>query len=581
MTYLLTYFHRENLINCKSLERLTIDFEDYYEDSFSILRNFRIASMLGSFSNLKELDIKCDYMEVGIEGFYLDFIDAFTINGFRGLVNLNIQIGMNQVSENMIFNLIEAISKHCLLLKNLILPFEIIKRRKAIVQAAIFGNTWPNLKSIPQHLLQLQSLGGNEVMRYAILDGLSAGSLQFPQLDTLVLRECASIDVARAGLVLPEDMSHIKHLTIIGRALRNPFLMMSENNNTRFSGLEVLDLSGLEFPDCPRISPEVIPHAEFMLLKTEFDDRTRHCKRKLISSIPSAQLQSLKLGLTSFTSDGDSIVGGLDEILKQLKSLEIIGRNPMSWYESQEAFCEQTVPFQLQNGLHQLRDGGELKFFHEDSYDEDPSDDFLQEEDNVTCIQYCLALLQKEYLRNNLLHLKVGRLLEIDWSFIIDYGGIEEVNHVLKELYDDEDDGDNESDDDDKNEDEDDDENKIKKKIFSRTAEVWAKTLSYYKRLKHFEMRNFDITEAGVIEMIDKIALDPPPKLSTVIVRGERNGRNQISQMSRRQQKTIDCWIKPKRIIPIAPLDIVYINDETSLKETLATLNIKRWGLRE
>lgn len=567
------------------MERLTINFEDYYEDSFSILRNFRIASMLGSFSNLKELDIKCDYMEVGSDGFYLDFIDAFTINGFRGLVNLNIQIGINQVSENMIFNLIEAISKHCLLLKSLILPFEIIKRRKATVQAAIFGNTWPNLKSIPQHLLQLQSLEGNQAMRYAILDGLSAGSLQFPQLDTLVLRECASVDVARAGLVLPEDMSHIKHLTIIGRALRNPFLM-SENNNTRFNGLVTLNLSGLEFPECPRNNtPEVIPHAEFMLLQTEFDDRTRHCKRKLISSIPSAQLQSLKLGLTSFslTLDGDSIVGGLDEILKQLKSLEIIGRNPMSWYESKEAFCEQSVPFQLQNGLHQLRDGGELKFFQEDSYDdEDPSDEFLQEEDNFTCIQYCLALLQKECLRNNLLHLKVGRFLEIDWSDIIDYGGIEEVNHILKELYDDEDDDDNESDDDDKDEDEDDDENKIKKKIFSRTAEVWAKTLSYYKRLKHFEMRNFDITETGVINMIDKIALDPPPKLSTVILRGgERNGRNQISQMSRRKQKTIDCWIKPKRIIPIAPLDIVYINDETSLKETLTTLNIKRWGLRE
>jgi len=541
--------------------------------------------MLGSFSNLKELDIKCEYMEVGSEGFYLDFIDAFNINGFRGLVNLNIQIGMNQVSENMIFNLIEAISKHCLLLKNLILPFEIIKRRKAIVQAAIFGNTWPNLKSIPQHLLQLQSLGGNQAMRYAILDGLSAGSLQFPQLDTLVLRECASVDVARAGLVLPEDMSHIKHLTIIGRALRNPFLMSENNTPTRFSGLETLDLSGLEFPECPRNNtPEVIPLAEFEVLKTEFDNRTRQCKRKLISSIPSAQLQSLKLGLTSFTCDGDSIVGGLDEILQQLKTLEIIGRNPMSWYESKEAFCEQSAPFQLQNWLHQLRDGGELKFcslHDEHSYNEDSSDDFLEEEDNVTCIQYCLALLQRDYLRNNLLHLKVGRLLEIDWSCVIEYGGIEEVNHLLKELYDDEDDDDIESDDDDKDEDEDDDENKIKKKIFSRTAEVWAKTLSYYKRLKHFEMRNLDIMEAGLIDMIEKIALDPPPKLSTIIVRGAHNGRNQISQISRRQQKTIDSWLKPKRVIPIAPLDIVYINDETLLKETLATLNVKRWGLQE
>ena len=537
--------------------------------------------MLGSFSNLKELDIKCDFMEVGSEGFYLDFIDAFTINGFRGLVNLNIQIGMNQISENMIFNLIDTISKHCLLLENLILPYKIIKRRKSIVQAAIFGTTWPNLKTIPQHLLQLQSFG-HEALRYAILDGLSVGSLQFPQLDTLVFRECASVDVARAGLVLPEDMSHIKHLTIIGRALRNPFLMSENNTPTRFSGLETLDLSGLEFPECPlNNTPEVIPTAEFTLLKTEFDNRTRHCKRKLISSIPSVQLQSLKLGLTSFTcdGDGDSIVGGLDEILKQLKSLEIIGRNPMSWYESKEAFCEQSALFQLQNGLHQLRDGGELKFFHEHSYDEDPSDDFLEEEDNVTCIQRCLALLQKEYLRNNLLHLKVGRWLEIDWSFIIDNGGIFEVNDMLKMLYDDEDDDDNDSDDDDK--DEDDDENKIKKKIFSRTAEVWAKTLSYYKRLKHFEMRNFDIMEGGVIDLIEKIALDPPLKLSTIIVRGDRNGRNQISQISRRQQKTIDCWIKPKRIIPIVPLDIVYINDETSLKETLTTLNIKRWGLRE
>ena len=526
--------------------------------------------MLGTFSNLKELEITFDG-DYGIgtasEACYPDFIDAFTTNGFKNLVNLKIAIDSNSVSATVIYTLIDAISKHSLLLEYLDLPYEIIKRRIAIVQAAIFGNTWPSLKFIPQHLLQLQPFG-SLAMRYAILDGLSPESLQFPKLDTLIFRECASVEVARDGLILPEDMSQIKHLTIIGRALRNPFLN-ADNNTTKFSNLETLDISGLEYPDCPVLP--VVPMDVFLPLKTEFDNRTKICKEKFISAIPS--VQSLKLGLTSISFDMT-----LDKIFEQLKTLEIIGRNPLSWYNAKEAFCEQSAAFDLQNAQQQIRDGGELRFsfFHEHSDELDSSDENL-EEDTLECIQNSVALLQNKDLRKNLVHLKVGNWLAYDWSYIIE-DGIAEVNEMLDEMYDD-----YHEEDDDNDNDEDEDEVSITMKILNRTSNVWASILSEYKRLKHFEIRNFDdVIEAEcIIDMIRKISVNPPPNLSSIIVRGEQEGKNLLKRISLlRQQKTIENWLPllSNRLIPVKPLKIVYTIDETSLTETLTTFNIKRWG---
>ena len=528
--------------------------------------------MLGTFSNLKELDIICD--EVSNEAFYLDFTDAFITNGFKNLISLKVNISLNNISDDMIFNFIDAVSEHSLLLEYLSLPFSIMKRKRATVQAAFFGNTWPNLRFIPQHLLQLQVFG-NPAMRYAILDGLSPGSLQFLKLDTLLFRECVSVEGARAGLILPQDMSQIKHLTIIGRALRNPFLN-ADNKLHTFSGLETLDISGLEFPKCPDNIPP-IPIEEFQPLQTEFNNRTKFCKEKLISAVSSAQLQSLKLGFTSIDIE-------LGKIIEPLKSLEIIGRNPISWYESNEALCEQNVAFKLNNGLQKLRDGGELWFSQlQDSFETDPTDESLEEDDKLVCIEICATFLQNNiYLKKNLEHLKISvSWLAIDWDYII-WGGIDEVNEVLMQLYDlvyEDEDGKEEDD-----KDEEEDEAIIKMKISNRVSEFWMNTLSHYKKLQHFELKNFDDTiEADSFNnLIQKVAFNPPPNLSSLIVSGEHGGRNLLNQiLLRRKQKTIENWLKPNRVIPVKPLKIVYTSNETSLTETLVKLDIKRWGLRE
>lgn len=125
------------------MEYLNIDLDDLFGGE-TILRNFRVAAMIGSFSNLIELNI--GFLDANSNLFFDDIIDAIKTDGFQHLVKFTSTISLNNLNEHLIFSFIESISKHCLHLQYLILPFSCVKRKKSIVQAAFFGKIWPSLK---------------------------------------------------------------------------------------------------------------------------------------------------------------------------------------------------------------------------------------------------------------------------------------------------------------------------------------------------------------------------------------------------------------------------------------------------
>lgn len=299
---------RKNLLQSKSLEFLSLDLarvkdridshykslsEDHY---YNILRDFQFAMSFGVFTKLKELVItflpyKFSEIDATImrTSFVNDFVYTLKSNGFSQLQKLEFVFQLYLLSDKTIQILIDSISRHCLLLEYLRLPLKDIGAKKLQVQTAIFQNNWPKLRMIDQHFLQVDE-EDNHVLRNIILNALS--SQKFPSLDRLVFRECSTNEIARVSLVLPESMDQIKHLTIIGRALRNPLLNSNtDKNRTKFCGLVELDISSLEFSSSPYYGGQNINNNNSL-----FTERTELCHKKLCSSISLSKIKTLKLG---------------------------------------------------------------------------------------------------------------------------------------------------------------------------------------------------------------------------------------------------------------------------------------------
>lgn len=552
--------------------------------SETILRNFRIAAMIGSFSNLIELNI--GFSDANSNLFFDDIIDAIKINGFQHLVKFTSNISLNNLNEHLIFSFIDSISKHCLHLQYLILPFSCVKRKKGVVQAAFFGNSWPSLKTIPQYLLQVPTLlNGYSAIRYAILESIGRGSAQFPSLKELFFIECSSTSIALQGLCLARDMSHIKELCIAGRALRNPFLNVNLNES-RFSGVEILDISALEFPKCPANVPlpvHAIPlmhdNLEYEELKSVYETNTKNCKKILLSTISNAPIESLKLGLPSISSDIVDLLSAKGH-LKLLKKLEIIGRNSNNWYHENEIFCEQTLPFVIPNSIQQLRDGGRILFgsYFEGSCHHD-EEEYLFGDDVTNCIRYSLDLLQNSFLRANLKCLVLGGWLEMEAENILD------LNEIFRDYSDEENDDNNDDEKDEK--DEEDEEDKENKEDEEDEEDIddeiifkeWAQTFRYLKNLDTLDLKLEDSYTANTI--IERIIEQPPQRLTTIRVHASNETRASLYLLlsPKKRQRTIDHWFPLKRAVPIVPLKLVYVSDANPLlADTIIKFDIKRFS---
>ena len=132
------YYYRENLIQCTSLKLLYLQLDDDEEDNDNracqiTLRNFRIASMLGTFSNLQKLIISSSKWGDHLT-FYPDFIDAIRSSGFKNLKSLRINVSLLNADDKFINFFIESISEYCVELEHLILFGRGIMTKKHLIQ---------------------------------------------------------------------------------------------------------------------------------------------------------------------------------------------------------------------------------------------------------------------------------------------------------------------------------------------------------------------------------------------------------------------------------------------------------------
>ena len=131
-------YNRENLIQCTSLKLLylNLDHDEGNNDTRACqitLRNFRIASMLGTFSNLQKLIIHSRIWGDHLT-FYPDFIDAIRSNGFKNLKSLRINVSLLNADDKFINLFIESISEYCVELEHLIFFGGNIMIKKNLIQ---------------------------------------------------------------------------------------------------------------------------------------------------------------------------------------------------------------------------------------------------------------------------------------------------------------------------------------------------------------------------------------------------------------------------------------------------------------
>ena len=112
------------MIQCTSLKLLYLHLEHDEEDNDTracqiTLRNFRIASMLGTFSNLQKLIISSSQWGDHLT-FYPDFIDAIRNSGFKSLRYLKINVSLRNADDKFINWFIESISEYCVELEHLV-----------------------------------------------------------------------------------------------------------------------------------------------------------------------------------------------------------------------------------------------------------------------------------------------------------------------------------------------------------------------------------------------------------------------------------------------------------------------------
>jgi len=125
------------LINCTSLKVLYLNSDPDEEDTKfhqSTLRNFRIASMLGTFTNLQKLILSSTNFGNHMT-FYPDFIDAINTKGFKNLKSLKLNIPFQNANDDTINLFIESLSKYCQELEYLIFFGNLLQKHvKHVIQ---------------------------------------------------------------------------------------------------------------------------------------------------------------------------------------------------------------------------------------------------------------------------------------------------------------------------------------------------------------------------------------------------------------------------------------------------------------
>lgn len=411
------------------------------------------------------------------------------------------------------------------------------------------------MRTLQQEFLQVSSSVPHrtaETVRYAIRSGLSSSSTQFPSFDRLVFTECASMHLARnGGLCLPEgDMSQIKYLTFIGRALRNPFLNCNHNLSTTFSGLIDLDMSALEFPLVYNDNTMLFEAPHLMEQWMDFKFRSLLCEDRLLASIDSSQIISMKMGFLQTECEMLDRMLAESSCLDNLKSLNIIGINNLEFYQKHMAFREINNMFEEGHTSEQiLKLGGQLHFGSPHGYYEFICEHHAMDlEEKEKCSLACLELLKYPKLRATLEHLKLGNFVDIEeewWRDDEDKIIVDTNDSELSDL--------------------------------GYKYILWAKSLSNCKKLICLDMTTFDSKAVNII--VKHIVDNPPLNLSTIKIMAPPRLKDSLFTSLQNRQKTIDHWFKPRTSIAQKPLTFVYTSFKNPLiSENVYKEDIKRWS---
>jgi len=359
---------------------------------------------------------------------------------------------------------------------------------------------------LQQEFLQVfeSALGDDSqnAIKYAIRSGLSPGSTQFPSFDTLVVAESVELVAALTGLCLPEgDMSQVKKLILIGRLMMSPFLSHSHNIITTFSGLKDLDISALELDKMSYLAPQ----------------NYRTYLNRLVVAISPSSITSLKLGFLPLRSDIVDIVLATSSCLDQLETLKIKALNSNYFYDKHLVWggCDGYI------GDGECG-GSELFLYAGSEYFTACEDDTLNDDKKYELAMASIKLLKHHKLRASLKHLKLGHFIDSEkWCNII---------QVV------------------------DDDNPCWDEFKTYDYSVWAKALSYYKKLISLDIK---CTEYKAVNIIVKhIACNPPINLSKISVKGP--DEDSLFKNLHNRQKTIDHWFKPSKSILTKTLSFVH-----------------------
>lgn len=339
-------------------------------------------------------------------------------------------------------------------------------------------------------------------IKYAIRSGLSPGSTQFPSFDTLVVAESKDFIAARTGICLPEgDMSQVKKLILIGRVLMSPFLSHSHNIITTFSGLKDLDISALELDKMSYLAPQSY----------------RTYLHRLVVAIAPSYITSLKLGFLPLRSDIVDIMLATSNCLDQLEKLKIKALNNSYFYD------KHLVWGGYDNYIPSFSYVGESLFLDDGfEYFTTCEDDTLSEDQKYELAMASIKLLKHHKLRASLKHLKLGHFIDLEeWCNSIQV--VDDDNPYCDEF-----------------------------KIYDYS--VWAKSLSYYKKLINLDIKCSKYKAVNII--VKHIACNPPMNLSTINVKG--SDEDFLFKNLHNRQKTIDHWFKPSKSILTKTLSFLY-----------------------
>ena len=227
---------------------------------------------------------------------------------------------------------------------------------------------------------------------------------------------------------------------------------------------------------------------------------------RLVVAISPSYITSLKLGFLPLRSDIVDIMLATSNCLDQLETLKIKGLNNSYFYDKHLAF------------------GGYDKDWSECAsgfeYFTRCEDCRLDEDHKYELIMASIKLLKHHKLRASLKHLKLGDFIDLEKCC----NSIQVVDDESSDEFE------------------------------SYDYSIWAKTLSYYKKLISLDIKCFEYKAVNII--VKHIACNPPMNLSKINVKGP--DEDSLFTNLHNRQKTIDHWFKPCKSILTKTLSFIY-----------------------